>query len=44
VARRDKALATFASMVGAMVLARAVDEPELSARILGAVRNSIDAV
>jgi TetR/AcrR family transcriptional repressor of nem operon len=42
-ARRDQALATFASMVGAIVLARAVDDPDLSAQILRAVRNSIDA-
>ena len=42
-ARRDKALATFASMVGAIVLARAVDDPELSVQILEAVRDSIDA-
>ena len=42
-ARRDKALATFASMVGAMVLARAVDDPEMSVQILKAVRDSIAA-
>lgn len=42
-ARRDKALATFAGMVGAIVLARAVDDAELSADILKAVRESIDA-
>ncbi len=42
-ARRDKALATFAGMVGAIVLARAVDDAELSADILEAVRESIAA-
>lgn len=40
-ARRDKALATFAGMVGAIVLARAVDDTDLSADILRAVRGSI---
>jgi len=43
VGRRDQALATFASMVGAIVLARAVDDPELSGQILKAVRESIEA-
>jgi TetR/AcrR family transcriptional repressor of nem operon len=33
-AREDDALALFASMVGAVVLARAVDDPQLSDRIL----------
>jgi TetR/AcrR family transcriptional repressor of nem operon len=42
-ARRDQALATFASMVGAMVLARAVDDPKLSVQILKVVRDSIEA-
>ena len=42
-ARRHRALATFAGMVGAIVLARAVDDAELSADILRAVRASIDA-
>ena len=41
-ARREKASAAFASMVGAIVLARAVDDPELSLQILRAVRRSID--
>jgi TetR/AcrR family transcriptional regulator, transcriptional repressor for nem operon len=41
-ARRKRALATFAAMIGAMVLARAVDDSELSADILEAVRDSID--
>lgn len=40
-ARRRQALATFAGMVGAIVLARAVDDAELSAEILKAVRGSI---
>ena len=37
-ARRQQAAATFASMVGAMVLARAVDDDALSKEILQAVR------
>ena len=36
-ARRKKALATYASMVGGLVLARAVDDPALSKEILEAV-------
>jgi len=36
--QRDKALATVASMVGALVLARAVNDPELSDDILRATR------
>ncbi len=40
--KAQAALATFASMVGAIVLARAVDDAELSADILEAVRDSID--
>src|SRR5262249_11569174 len=35
-ARREKALATMSGMVGAMVLARAVNDPEFSAEILRA--------
>jgi TetR/AcrR family transcriptional repressor of nem operon len=35
-ARRQRALADYASLVGAMVLARAVDDPELSDEILQA--------
>lgn len=42
-AKRRKALATFAGMVGAMVLARAVDDPELSEEILQAVAASTAA-
>lgn len=36
--RRQQAIATFAAMVGAMVLARAVDDEALSAEILDAVK------
>ncbi|MBL8483223.1 MAG: hypothetical protein JNJ60_13575 [Rhodocyclaceae bacterium] len=32
--RRERALATYASMIGALVLARAVDDPELSDEVL----------
>jgi TetR/AcrR family transcriptional repressor of nem operon len=39
--KHEKALATFASMVGALVLARAVDDPVLSEEILQAVSTSI---
>jgi len=39
-ARRERALATFASMVGAIVLARAVDDAALSREILQAVAKS----
>ncbi|MFY9656786.1 MAG: hypothetical protein WAK01_09400, partial [Methylocystis sp.] len=39
---RDKeALATLALLVGAVILARAVDEPELSEQILAAARASL---
>ena len=37
----DKALATIASMVGALVLARAVDDPKLSEDILRATKNRL---
>lgn len=37
-ARRQQAIATFAAMVGAMVLARSVDDEALSAEILDAVK------
>jgi TetR/AcrR family transcriptional regulator, transcriptional repressor for nem operon len=40
-AKRERALATFASMVGALVLARAVDDAELSGEVLHAVLASI---
>jgi len=37
-ARRKKALATYSSMIGAVVLARAVDDPKLAREILAAVK------
>jgi TetR/AcrR family transcriptional regulator, transcriptional repressor for nem operon len=40
-ARRKRALATYASMIGALVLARAVDDPELSEEVLKSVLASI---
>ena len=40
-ARRKKALTIYASLVGAMVLARAVDDPALSKQILQAVAASV---
>ena len=40
---RKEALATYAAMVGAMVLARAVDDEALSQEILAAVRAQIPA-
>jgi TetR/AcrR family transcriptional repressor of nem operon len=43
-ARRKKALATYASLVGAMVLARAVDDPGLSEEILGATRSALSTL
>lgn len=36
--RRERAIATLAGMVGALILARAVDDPALSREILGAAR------
>jgi TetR/AcrR family transcriptional repressor of nem operon len=36
-----EALATVATLVGAVILARAVDDPELSERILAASRASL---
>ncbi len=41
--RRRKALADFAAMVGAMMLARAVDDPKLSEEILHSVSATITA-
>ena len=41
VARRRRALAIYAGLVGAMVLARAVDDPALSKQILQAVAASV---
>lgn len=40
-ARRQKALADYASLVGAMVLARAVDDPALSEEIVQATRAAL---
>ncbi len=40
-ARRRKAIGTYASLVGALVLARAVDDDGLSREILDAVRDSM---
>ena len=40
-ARREKALATFASMVGAVVLARSVDDPAFAEQILQSVAASM---
>jgi TetR/AcrR family transcriptional repressor of nem operon len=37
----DEALAIVATMVGALTLARAVDDPELSDRILAAARTQL---
>ncbi len=39
--RRRKAISTMAEMVGAMVLARCVDDPKLSREILATVSNSV---
>ncbi len=41
--RRQRAIATLAGMVGAMTLARAVDDPALSQEILAAMRESLGA-
>ena len=40
--RDDKALATIASLVGALVLARAVNDPKLSDDILRATRRVLE--
>jgi len=40
-ARRQEALATFSTMVGAIVLARAVDDPKLAAELLQAAREQV---
>jgi TetR/AcrR family transcriptional repressor of nem operon len=40
-ARRQKAIGTYATLVGAMVLARAVDDRDLSAEILDAGRAAV---
>ena len=39
-ARRRRAIATYAGMVGALVLARAVDDPALARKILTAARDA----
>jgi TetR/AcrR family transcriptional repressor of nem operon len=39
--REDQALATLSSLVGALVLARAVNDPKLSDDILRATRNGL---
>ena len=41
--RRKKAIAIFASMAGALIMARAVNDPKLSAEILQVVAGSITA-
>jgi TetR/AcrR family transcriptional repressor of nem operon len=40
--RDELALATLASLVGALVLARAVNDPKLSDNILRATKNRLD--
>lgn len=40
-AKRNKALGSLAAMVGAVVIARAVDDPELSAEILAATAKAL---
>jgi len=40
--RRQKAIATMAGLVGALVLARAVDDPKLSHEILEATATSLE--
>ncbi|HYF85487.1 MAG TPA: TetR/AcrR family transcriptional regulator, partial [Azospirillum sp.] len=40
-AKRKAALATLSGMVGALILARAVDDPDLSDEILEAARTSL---
>ena len=40
-ARREKALATMASLVGALILSRAVDDPALSDEILEATATEL---
>lgn len=42
-ARRRRAIAVFAALVGAMVVARAVDDPTLSDEVLAAVRAETEA-
>jgi TetR/AcrR family transcriptional repressor of nem operon len=40
-ARRERALATMAGLVGALTLSRAVDDPELSNEILEAAARTL---
>ena len=40
--RDEKALATIASLIGALVLARAVNDPKLSDDILRATKKQLD--
>ena len=42
-AKRERSLAVYSSLVGALVLSRAVDDPELSTEILQATLASISA-
>ncbi|MCA9131233.1 MAG: TetR/AcrR family transcriptional regulator [Planctomycetales bacterium] len=42
--KRERALAIYSSLVGALVLARAVNDPDLSTEILQATVNSISAL
>jgi len=42
-ARREKALATLSGLVGAVILARAVDDPALSDEILAAAKANVGA-
>ena len=43
-AKKERSLAIYSSLVGALVLSRAVDDPELSTEILQATLASISAV
>jgi TetR/AcrR family transcriptional repressor of nem operon len=40
-ARREKALVTMATLVGALVIARAVDDPALSDEVLAATAREL---
>jgi TetR/AcrR family transcriptional repressor of nem operon len=42
-AKRQKAISTYATLVGAMVIARAVDDPALSQEVLDAGLASVKA-
>jgi TetR/AcrR family transcriptional repressor of nem operon len=43
VERRRAAIGSWAAMVGAVILARAIDDPELSDEVLGQTRAWIEA-